>query len=159
MPQASVRPHRGPGDYTATRIVDTAAMGATWNAAADAFLRGARSRNCSRATLENYRTYLLGSRAQQFVADYSIHTVADVTPRALRDFQAELLDAGLSPGTAATFHRIVRNFLGFCRREGWGVVPEALEVAAPRLPYTEPETFSQADELAILQADPPALPA
>ncbi|MGD1054217.1 MAG: tyrosine-type recombinase/integrase [Candidatus Dormibacteria bacterium] len=152
MPQAPVRPHRRQGDYAPARLVETQAMGPAWNAAVDAFLRDARARNCSRATLENYRTYLLGSRAQQFVADYSIRTVDDVTPQALRDFQAELLDAGLSPDTAATFHRIVRNFLGFCKREGWGVVPEALEVAAPRLPQHEPETFSQADELCILEA-------
>ncbi len=26
-----------------------------------------------------------------------------------------------SAGTASTFHRVVRNFLGFCRREGWGL--------------------------------------
>ncbi|HYA45459.1 MAG TPA: tyrosine-type recombinase/integrase [Acidimicrobiales bacterium] len=152
MPQAPVRPHRRPGDWAALRVVETEAMGATWNAAVDAFLRDVRARNCSRATLENYRTYLLGNRAQQFVADYGVRTVADVTPQALREFQAELLDAGLSPQTAATFHRIVRNFLGFCRREGWGIVPEALEVPGPRLPLHEPETFSQAEELRLLEA-------
>jgi integrase/recombinase XerD len=78
--------------------------------------------------------------------------VADVTPGKLRDFQAELLEAGLSAGTAATFHRIIRNFLGFCRREGWGVGAETLEVAPPPLATIEPETYTDAEEQRILEA-------
>ena len=123
-----------------------------WSHAVDAFLRDARSRNCSPATIDNYRTYLLGPRAEQFLADYKIRSVADVTPGQLRDFQAELLEAGLSAGTAATFHRIIRNFLGFCRREGWGVGAETLEVAPPRQAIIEPETYTEAEVHRILEA-------
>ncbi len=117
-----------------------------------AFLRDARARNCSASTLANYRSYLLGPRAQQFVADYRIDSVADITADNLRGFQAELLDAGVSPGTAGTFHRVIRNFMGFCTREGYGVYPETLEVPAPRQPEVEPETFTPEEEQAMLKA-------
>jgi integrase/recombinase XerD len=109
-------------------------------------------RNCSPATIDNYRTYLLGSRAEQFVTDYKICSVADVTPDKLREFQAELLDAGLSSGTVATFHRILRNFLGFCRRKGWEVGAETLDIAPPLQAAMEPETYTEAEEQRILDA-------
>jgi integrase/recombinase XerD len=153
MPQPPMRPHRRRGDYVE---VDFAVVPETaspnWSHAVEGFLRDARSRNCSPATVDNYRTYLMGPRAEQFLRDYEIRSVADVTSANLRDFHAELLDAGLSAGTAATFHRIIRNFLGFCRREGWGVGAETLEVAPPRQAAVEPETYTEAEEQRILEA-------
>src|ERR1700730_5290505 len=146
MPQAPMRPHRQRGDYVE---VDPSAVRETaspnWSQGVERFLRDARSRHCSPATIDNYRTYLTGSRAKQFLRDYKIRSVSDVTPGHLRDFQVELLEAGLSVGTAATFHRVIRNFLGFCRREGWGVAAEALEVAPPRQATVEPETYTEAE--------------
>jgi integrase/recombinase XerD len=153
MPQAPMRPHRRRGDYVEldpAQASETASP--TWNQAAEAFLRDARARKCSAATLDNYRTYLLGARAAQFLRDYKIGSVADITPVKLRDFQADLLEAGLSAGTAATFHRIIRNFLGFCRREGWSVGAESLDVAPPPQAGVEPETYSGAEERRILDA-------
>lgn len=153
MPQAPMRPHRRRGDYAE---VDAAVAAGTappnWREAVEAFLRDARSRNCSPATIGNYRTYLLGPRAQQFLLDHGVGSVADVTAAKLRDVQAELLEAGLSVGTAATFHRIVRNFLGFCRRERWGVGAEVLEVAPPRQTAVEPETFTTTEVERIIEA-------
>jgi site-specific recombinase XerD len=127
-------------------------MGRTWDDAVNAFLRDARSRNCSSATLTGYTGYLTGPRTRQFVTDYEIGSVSDVTPERLRSFQSELLDAGLSPGTAATFHRVIRNFLGFCDREGYGVPADSLTVPAPRQPVNEPEVFSDSDEIELLKA-------
>jgi site-specific recombinase XerD len=124
----------------------------TWDDAVGAFLRDARARNCSSATLTGYIGYLTGPRARQFVEDYRIRSVADVTPDRLRSFQAELLDAGLSAGTAGTFHRVFRNFLGFCARQGYGVPPESLDLPAPLEPVTAPETFSDAEERQLLDA-------
>ena len=153
MPQAPMRPHRRRGDYVEVDAAGApAAASRTWRQAVDAFLRDARSRNCSPATIDNYRTYLLGRRAEQFLSDHKIRAVADVTPDKLRDFRAELLEAGLAAGTAATFHRIIRNFLGFCRREGWGVVPETLQVGPPHQEAVEPETYSEAEEQHMLEA-------
>lgn len=151
MPQAPVRPQQSRSAWRPAREAPPEVSPA-WDRAADAFLRDARARNCSAATIQNYRAYLLGPRAVQFVADHGVRSVADVTPEKIRAFQAELLDAGLSPGTAATFHRVIRNFLGFCRREGWGVVAEALETASPRQPIVEPGTFTEDEERRLLEA-------
>jgi integrase/recombinase XerD len=148
-----MRPHRGRGDYVEADFpVVPKTASPSWSHAVEAFLRDARSRSCSPATIDNYRTYLVGPRAQQFVQDHEIRSVSDITPATLRHFQAELLDAGLSAGTAATFHRIIRNFLGFCRRERWGVGAETLEVAPPRQATVEPETYAEAEEQRILEA-------
>jgi site-specific recombinase XerD len=148
-----MRPRRRRGDYVevdAAVVPKKASPG--WNRAVEGFLRDAQSRNCSPATIDNYRTYLLGPRAEQFLHDYEIRSVADITPGKLRDFQTDLLEAGLSAGTAATFHRIIRNFLGFCRREGWGVGADTLEMAPPHQASVDPETYSEVEEQRILAA-------
>jgi integrase/recombinase XerD len=153
MPQAPMRPHRRRGDYVEASAASVP-IGSSpdWKRAVKAFLEDARSRNCSPATIGNYGTYLLSPRAEQFLRDFEIKSVADVTPGKLQAFQAELTDAGLSPGTVATFHRIIRNFLGYCRRRGWGVGAETLAVAPPQLPNVEPETFSAVEERRIVEA-------
>jgi integrase/recombinase XerD len=151
MPQAPAKPRRHREDWKTPRVARRS-PGKPWDIAVEAFLRDAKARNCSPATLTGYRGYLTGPRARQFVEDYAIKTVSNITPEKLRSFQAELLDAGLSPGTAGTFHRILRNFLGFCDREGYGVSPQSLGVSAPRQPIVEPETFSCADERGLVDA-------
>jgi integrase/recombinase XerD len=153
MPQAPMRPHRRRGDYVEVGVATVAQTAPpTWGQAVEGFLTDARSRNCSPATIDNYRTYLLGARAKQFLRDHRLSSVADVTAGMLREFQAELLEAGLSTGTVATFHRVIHNFLGFCRREGWGVSAATLEVAPPRVATVEPETYTEAEEQRILEA-------
>jgi site-specific recombinase XerD len=153
MPQAPTRPHRRRGDYeepVPAQVPEPASP--DWSHAVDEFLRDARSRNCSPATIDNYRTYLTGARAEQFLRDYEIRFVSDITPAYLRDFQTELLEAGLSAGTVATFHRVIRNFLSFCRREGWGVAAESLEVAPPPLATMEPQSYTESEVQRILAA-------
>jgi integrase/recombinase XerD len=153
MPQAPMRPHRRRGDYVevgSESVPDGSSP--DWKHAVEEFLQDARSRNCSPATISNYRTYLLSPRTEEFLRDFEIGSVADVTPKKLQAFQAELINAGLSLGTVATFHRILRNFLGFGRRQGWGIGVEALEVAPPRLSNVEPETFTAAEEQRIIEA-------
>jgi site-specific recombinase XerD len=153
MPQAPVRPHRTARDWQPAASARRATGGLpAWDEAVTAFLRDARARNCSPATLENYRNYLLGPRARTFLADYRISGPADVTATTLRQAQADLLDAGLAPGTVATFHRVLRNFLGFCRREGFGVEAEALETSPPKQPTTAPEAFSDAEVADLVAA-------
>jgi integrase/recombinase XerD len=148
-----MRPHRRRGDYGGVGPAEAhETPSPDWSHAVERFLVDARSRNCSPATLDNYRTYLTGLRAEQFLRDCRIHSVSDVTPAHLRDFQAELFDAGLSAGTVATFHRVIRNFLGFCRREGWGVGAETLEVRPPLQAPIVPEAFTESEEQRILAA-------
>ena len=147
-----MRPRRLPRDWQ-PRVVHSVPTGSrSWNDAVGAFLRDARARNCSATTINGYNGYLTGPRTRAFVEDYGIRTVADVTPEKIRSFQAELVEAGLSPATAGTFHRVFRNFLGFCAREGYGMPPESLLVSAPFEPVTEPETFSDDDERALVDA-------
>jgi integrase/recombinase XerD len=148
-----MRPHRQRGDYEfdpSARVAENTPP--DWQHAVEAFLQDARTRNCSPATIDNYRTYLLGARAEHFLTDYKIRSVADITADTLRHFQAELVDAGLSAGTVATFHRILRNFLGFCGRQRWGVSAETLDVAPPLQAAMEPETYTGAEEQRILDA-------
>jgi hypothetical protein len=57
--------------------------------AAEAFLRDAQGRNLSQATLENYRTFLLGPRPRQFLVDHQVREVRDVTTGKLRTLEAE----------------------------------------------------------------------
>ena len=153
MPQAPMRPHRQRGDYAELPSEVIREGGSpNWKSAVDAFLQDARLRNCSPATIDNYRTYLTGPRTAQFLHDHRIRAVSDVTPAHLRDVQAELLDAGLAVGTVATFHRVIRNFLGFCRRQRWGVGAETLEVAPPPQATIQPETYTDSEEQQILAA-------
>ena len=142
MPQVPARPRRKARDWQ-PRPLRLAPTGShSWDDAVGAFLRDAKARNCSPATITGYTGYLTGPRTRVFVDDYGIRSIADVTPEKMRSFQAELMEAGLSAGTAGTFHRVFRNFLGFCSREGYGVPPETLFLSAPYEPVTEPETLS-----------------
>ena len=93
MPQAPVRPQRRREDWRA-REQDRPSLSPTWDTAVEKFLRDTRARNCSQATLENYKNYLLGPRSRQFLTDYQIRSVSDVTVDMLRNFQHELLEAG-----------------------------------------------------------------
>jgi site-specific recombinase XerD len=148
-----MKPRRKASDWKkAPESSAVSGVASEWDAAVASFLRDARARNCSPASLDNYRQYLIGPRARQFLADYSVQTPADVTPAKLRSGQADLLDAGLSPGTVATFHRIMRNFLGFCHRDGWSIIPKTLETVPPRQPLVEPETFTDGEISALLLA-------
>jgi hypothetical protein len=72
-----MRPHRQRGDYEPDPSENTHP---DWQQAVEAFLQDARNRKCSPATIDNYRTYLRGSRAEQFLTDYKIRSVADITP-------------------------------------------------------------------------------
>lgn len=52
------------------------------------------------------------------------------------------LAAGTSPALVHAFHRVWKNFAGFCIRRGYGTGTSVLAVKAPRQPQREPETFS-----------------
>ena len=107
MPQAPMRPHRRRGDYVEIgpgSAQETASP--SWSNAVEAFLTDARSRHCSPTTVDNYRTYLLGARAGQFLQDSEIRTVSDITAAHLRGFQAELLQETSNDGGGTDFQRL-----------------------------------------------------
>ena len=144
MPQPAVR-------HKASKSSGPVRTGkAGWDEAVRAFLGDGRRRNLSRATLENYEWHISGVRVKAFLADHRVGSPADFTAAHLGQFESELIDAGSSPGTVATFHRILKNFLGFCLRNGLGGDTQALAVKGPRLADREPEVFTPAEERRIL---------
>lgn len=148
MPQPPVKGRRRPGAVP-TRPNESRL---TWEDAVAAFLGEGRRSNLSASTLENYRAYLAGPRTRQFLADHHIAEPAQLTAQAIREFEGELLEAGVSPGTVDTFHRIFKNFTGFCIREGYASDNGVLEVKGPKLAQREPETFTRDEEKRLLAA-------
>jgi len=147
MPQPAVRPQRRP-----IAPASTASRGLTWNEAVDLFLASKRAENLSPATLENYEWHLRGSRARIFLADHEITSPRQLDGETLERLQAELLAAGTSPALVHAFHRVWKNFAGFCIRRGYGADPGVLAVKAPKQTQTEPETFSVEEERRIMAA-------
>ncbi len=158
MPQPAVRRaiHRD-------KIVPVRQAETSWEKAVTAFLAECRRKNLSPATLENYEWYLRGTRMTAFIADHAITAPAQMDSGMLRRFEEELFAAkgGLSAGTVHTFHRILKNFLAFCFREGLAGRDETPEqafargeaikaVEAPKLEEHEPETFTD-KEIAVLR--------
>lgn len=123
----------------------------SWDSAVDAFLTEARRKNLTPATLEHYRSYLCGMRARQFVRDYGITRVEQVTPEVLRSFEEELFKTGLSAGSVRLYHKVFLNFVGFCRREGWCSGTDVLALKGPRLARREPEVFTVDEERRLLE--------
>lgn len=80
-------------------------------------------------------------RTRQFLSDHQIAESEQFTGRAMRDFERELFEVGVSAGTVATFHRIFKNFLGFCVREGFASDSGVQQIRGPKLVEHEPETF------------------
>ena len=118
----------------------------------DLFLASKRAENLSPATLENYEWHLRGSRARIFLTDYEITSPRQLDAPTLERLQAELLAAGTSPALVHAFHRVWKNFAGFCIRRGYATASGVLAVKAPKQPQVEPETFSAEDERRILAA-------
>ena len=117
-----------------------------WDDAVDRFLGEAQRRNRSAMTVENYRQYLAGGRTKAFLADHGIDSPGDLGPAEFKALEGELLSAGLSSSSVDTYHRILKNFVGTCIREGWGGDATVLAVKGPKLEQREPETFTQAEE-------------
>ena len=74
------------------------------------------------------------------------------TARRFEALQAELLAAGTSPALVHAFHRVWKNFAGFCIRRGYGADLGVLAVKAPRQPHREPAIYSAEDERRIMAA-------
>ena len=147
MPQPAVRTQRRPSTPRSG-----ASRGLSWDEAVDLFLASKRAENLSPATLENYDWHLRGSRAKIFLADHEIVSPRQLDGQTLEALQAELLAAGTSPALVHAFHRVWKNFAGFCIRRGYGADPDVLAVKAPKQPHREPETYSAEDERRIMAA-------
>ncbi len=155
MPQQAVRRQRRRGQPETA--VQMPAPRDDWDAALARFLGDCRRRNLSTSTLENYGWWLGGRRLTAYRDDHGIRTVADFTADHLRMFESELVEAGLTASSVDSFHRHVKNFIGWCLRDGSGGDQAALAVAGPRLEQKEPEVLSakaEASVRAVLQDRP-----
>jgi integrase/recombinase XerD len=122
-------------------VVATPATDA-WEEAVHVFLLEKRRARASEATLQNYRHNLLGSRARTWREDYGITSPADATAAALRRFEADLAEAGLSADSQHQAHRVIKNFLRFCSEEGLEIDARTLTLKAPRLPKKRPRDYT-----------------
>ncbi len=143
MPQPLVRRQR-PLERTSRSPRDSGPI--SWDYAVDAFLTAKRAANVSSSTLTNYEMHLRGGRARIFLADHKVGSPAHLTDEVLEAFQSELLSAGLSPALTHAYHRVWRNFAGFCIDRGFGTSLSILMVKAPKLPQKEPPIFTE-DEI------------
>lgn len=135
MPQPAVRRQRSRGAGTGSPRTKPRSM--SWKEAVDQFLATKESENLSPATIENYAWHLGGPRARAFLADHQVSSPRQLTADVLRDLQRELLAAGVSPALAHAFHRVWKNFAGFCITHGYGADPAVLAVKAPKQPQVE----------------------
>jgi integrase/recombinase XerD len=146
MPQPAVRRQR----RSPVTVVTAKTRALSWQQAVDHFLATKESENLSPATIENYGWHLGGPRARTFLADHAITSPRQLTADVLRDLQRELLAAGVSPALAHGFHRVWKNFAGFCITHGYGADPAVLAVKAPKQPRVEPAIFGEDEERRLL---------
>jgi integrase/recombinase XerD len=126
-----------------------------WEDAATDFLRDKKGEGRSVATLELYESYLSDSRIATWRADHGIDDIGDVTAESLKGLRDELIDAGLSlQGGVSGRLRVMRNFLRWCRRNGYEADADAGDVHPPQVRWEniEPATISKVQERTLYQA-------
>jgi site-specific recombinase XerD len=70
-----------------------------------------------------------------------------------------LIDRGLAPNTIHGFFEVVRAFANWALREGFPVDPAVTRMRPPKVPQTELETYTAAQQEAMLAAAAPGWPA
>ena len=150
MPQAPVRPQRHRSDRG--QVVAMPKPRDSWESALGNFLGDCRRRHLSAATIENYEWWLAGPRLSAYREQQGIMTPEQLTADLVEQFETELVDAGLKPSSVDSFHRHIKNFLGYCIRKGYGGDPGALAIQGPKMDKVEPETFTEAEEKALRAA-------
>jgi site-specific recombinase XerD len=164
MPQAPVRRRRATreaisgdrvGARRATIVHAPVRRNVPWEDAATDFLRDKKGEGRSGATLELYESYLSDSRIAAWRTDHGIEDIGDVTAESLKALRDELIGAGLSlQGGVSGRLRVMRNFLRWCRRNGYEADPDAGDVHPPQVKWEniEPATISKLQERTLYQA-------
>jgi site-specific recombinase XerD len=150
VPQQPVRKQRHSSDRPNIVSMPTPKDG--WESALGRFLSECRRRNLSTATLENYEWWLGGPRLTEFRREQNIQRPGDFTAAHLKAFEMELVDGDLKPSSIDSAHRHIKNFIGYCLREGDGGDEAVLRIAGPKLGKAEPETFTAGEEKALKAA-------
>lgn len=147
MTQQPVRKQRRRGAVEAG--IQMPAPRDNWEDALGQFLADCRRRNLSTSTLENYGWWLGGKRLSAYRDQHGLRSVADFTADHMRAFETELVDAGLTASSVDSFHRHVKNFIGWSLRNAGEGDAAALLVVGPRLEQREPQTLLPASEAAV----------
>jgi len=150
MPQRPVKAAKHPVQLD--QVSRDPGLHTTWDDAVEAFLREKRRMGLSPATLEQYRYVLAGVRIRQYLADAGITTAAEFKAESLRDFESQLQEAKLSPGSVQGYHVTIKNFARFCLGRGMAEDRDVLEVKAPKRSRTAPGVISPEDEAKLLKA-------
>jgi site-specific recombinase XerD len=86
-------------------------------------------------------------------------TLDDLTSAEVKRLLASLIDRRLAPNTIHGFFEVVRAFANWALREGFPVDPAMVRMRPPKVPQTELETYTAAQQGAMLAAAAPGWPA
>ncbi|MHB8507713.1 MAG: tyrosine-type recombinase/integrase [Candidatus Dormibacteria bacterium] len=150
MPQPAVRGRKMPAQLD--KVTNASGIRTTWDDAVEAFLREKRRMGLSASTLELYRSLLAGPRTRTYLADTGITTASGLTEQALRDFESELQDSGLSEGSVHQYHATLKNFARFCLSRKLADDPGVLEVKAPKQAQRAPGVINREEETKLIAA-------
>lgn len=85
-------------------------------------------------------------------------TLDGLTSSEVKRLLGALIDRGLKPNTVHGFFEVVRAFANWALREGYAVDPAVIRMRPPKVPITELETYTDAQQEAILAAAAPGWP-
>jgi site-specific recombinase XerD len=86
-------------------------------------------------------------------------TLDGLTSAEVKRLLGSLIDRGLAPNTIHGFFEVVRAFANWALREGFPVDPAVIRMRPPKVPQTELETYTAAQQEAMLAAAAPGWPA
>jgi site-specific recombinase XerD len=85
-------------------------------------------------------------------------TLDGLTSAEVKRLLGSLIDRGLAPNTIHGFFEVVRAFANWALREGFPVDPAVIRLRPPKVPQTELETYTAAQQEAMLAAAAPGWP-
>ena len=86
-------------------------------------------------------------------------TLDELTSAEVKRLLGSLMDRRLAPNTIHGFFEVVRAFANWALREGFSVDPAVVRMRPPKVPQTEPETYTAAQQEAMLSAAASGWPA
>lgn len=86
-------------------------------------------------------------------------TLDGLTSTEIKRLLGSLIDRSLAPNTIHGFFEVVRAFANWALREGFPVDPALIRMRPPKVPQTELETYTTAQQEAMLAAAAPGWPA
>ena len=79
-------------------------------------------------------------------------TLDSLTSAEVKRLLGVLVDRGLKPNTVHGFFQVIRAFANWAAREGFPVDPAVMKMRPPKVPVTELETYTTAQQEAMINA-------